>query len=839
MVTLTIDDQSVTVAKGTTVLEAAKSMGIDIPTFCWHPKLKSVGACRICYVEIEKFPKLMVACATEAMPDMIVRTDSDPVKKGRKAVLEFILANHPLDCPTCDKGGECELQNVTFAHGVDDGRFDFRKNRFVDEGMTTTFDDLKIGPEIWLNRNRCILCYRCVRASREAFGEYDLGVYERGNIAQINAAPGQQVTNPFSGNLAEICPVGALTSSDWRYKARVWTTQTTQSLCNFTSSGTNTLLWGPRNKNEIFRCTSRVNDDIDDGWLADVTRYGYQVVTSPDRLKTPLIKKDGQQVPATWDEAINLIGKRLLDIKDKKGAVCIGGLAAPNLDNASLYSFSKFFRNVLGSNNIDFRTDYRMLPKEGDTVFSRLCGQPFRIAEIDDSDTIVVFGSDMVREHPNEYLRIRKARNFGSPKIFSLSPYSVKSADVADRELVYRIGTDEVVINGICLAAIEENLVDGSLAGDLNGKIAPVSLADAAALAGVDPEDLKAVARALAEGRKITFIIGELISRCQERETIGAALSNLHKLFGVGAKGQMAVLARYANSRGAEMLGLTPNPSTGIRDEMTSMWGSFPEGAPHNTDAMLALMKKEEISGMIILGGNPAMMYPDRGFVREGLEKLEFLVVSDLVESETTELADVVLPLCSWAEYAGDYVNLEGQLQTAYASIKPIDQARPGYDIMNGLADAFGVSLFEDDRQCSSEIGRLLDLNHVSILPDEFLDVQPEAEAIEADYPLPVLLCDDPHHSGYLTQKSESLAAFAGEPYVEMSSELAGRFNISEGDSVRLESSIGKVILPARISDWLDNDVLLLPRNFLSAAATTLLMRKRRVDRVMLSKVDK
>ena len=172
-VTLSIDGRSVTVPKGTSVLEAARSVGIQIPTFCWHPKLKAVGSCRMCYVEIEKWPKLAVSCATEATDGMVVQTSSDKVKQGRRSVLEFLLMNHPLDCPTCDQGGECELQNLTFTHGVDDSRFEFRKNRFVEKGTTPTFDDLRIGPELILNRNRCILCYKCVRANKQAFGEYD------------------------------------------------------------------------------------------------------------------------------------------------------------------------------------------------------------------------------------------------------------------------------------------------------------------------------------------------------------------------------------------------------------------------------------------------------------------------------------------------------------------------------------------------------------------------------------------------------------------------------------------------------------------------------------------
>ncbi|NOY88854.1 MAG: molybdopterin-dependent oxidoreductase, partial [FCB group bacterium] len=477
-VTFTIDGQSVTVPKGTTVLEASKKMGIEIPTFCWHPKLKSVGACRMCYVEVEKIPKLQVSCSLEVRDRMVVYTDSDKVKQGRKAVIEFLLLNHPLDCPTCDKGGECDLQNLTFAHGYDDSRFDFQKHRFVDEGMTTTFDDKRIGPEIILNRNRCIHCYRCVRANKEAFGEYDLGAFERGNLTEIDAAPGEQVDNPFSGNLVEICPVGALTNEDWRYKIRVWLTKKTPSICNFTSSGANIFFYKEDHKNKIYRVTSRCHDDIDDGWLADVTRYGYQIVNAPDRLKTPLIKKEGKQIPATWEEALNVILKRGSEIKEKMGGVCVGGLIAPNLDNATLYSFSKLLRVVFQSNNIDYRCDYRMLPDKPDSPFSILSKQPFRIAHIDDSDVIVAFGSDLIREHPNEYLRMRKAYNFRKPqpKIYAINPYAVKSADIANLELVYKVGTDEAVINGICLAAVEENLVDADKGAQLKQKLSPSTL---------------------------------------------------------------------------------------------------------------------------------------------------------------------------------------------------------------------------------------------------------------------------------------------------------------------------------------------------------------------------
>ena len=837
-VTLTIDGKSITVPKGTTVLEAALQNGIHIPTFCWHPKLKSVGACRMCYVEIEKMAKLQVSCATEAVEGMVVHTDSDNVKQGRRAIIEFILLNHPLDCPTCDKGGECDLQDLTFAHGYDDSRFDFRKSRFVDEGSTSTFDDVRIGPEIVLNRNRCILCYKCVRANKEAFGEYDLGAYERGNITQINSAPGEKVDNPFSGNLVEICPVGALTNSDWRYKIRVWLTKTTPSLCNFTSSGTNTLFYKEDHQNKIFRTTSRRNDDIDDGWLPDVTRYGYQIVNSPDRLRVPLIKKEGKQVEATWDEALDLIHKHFTEISDKMGSVCIGGLASPSLDNKSLYAFSKFFRTVLNSNNVDFRSDYRMLPPDAETVFSRLCSRPFKIADIDDSDVVFVFGSDLLREHPNEYLRMRKACNSNNARVFVVNPYATKAADIAALEAVYKVGSDEQAINGICLAAIDDNLVSGPKAKALAEKLSPLTLPETSKACGITVDDLRILARALAESRKISFMCGEIVTRSKERETITTAVSNLNLLFGLENKGQVASLARYANSGGACKLGIQPSPAPAVKDKLKEIWGGYPECEPHNTDSMLALMKKEEVAGFFVIGANPIMLHPDRQFVREGLEKLDFLVACDLFESETTEIADVVLPLCSWAEYDGEYVNLEGRSQRAERAVKPMFESRPGCEIIKLITAKYEKSLGEDE-QLTSEIQQLLDLDSALPLPTEFMAVKAVVEDKQDEgFEIPLFVTDDPHHCGHLTEKSPSLTSFADDAYLEIGPDLAERLKLKEGDNVRVESPVGKVIVPARISEHIENDVVLIPRNFSSTPITSLLMRKKRIDRVTLSKVD-
>jgi len=835
-VTVTIDGRQLMVPRGTTVLVAAREAGITIPTFCWHPTRKPVGACRMCYVEIEKMAKLQIACATEVVDGMVVHTDSDVVKRGRRAIIEFTLLNHPLDCPTCDKGGECDLQDLTFAHGFDDSRFDFRKYRFTSGTQESTFDDKRIGPEIILNRNRCILCYRCVRANKEAFGEYDLGAYERGNVTEIHPAPFQEVDNPFSGNLVEICPVGALTNTDWRYKIRVWLTQTASSIDPFSASGANIMFFKEDHQNRIFRVTSRRNDAIDDGWISDIARYGYQAVMSDDRLRTPLIKKEGRHVKATWDEALDVIGRRLKEIDEKKGCVCIGGLASPSLDHASLHSFSKLIRVAIGSNNIDYRSEYRMLPQSADNGYDIVGSRPFEIADIDDSDVTITLGTDLLKEHHNEYLRIRKARQFGGATVYSMSPYQVKAGDVARRELVYKPGTEEILLNGICLAAIEENLAVQD-AADLKAKIKPKTVVQAAAQCGVDPDAIREVARALASARKITFFGGEIVSRSFRRETIASAMCNLNRLFAIERRGQIAILSRHVNSTGAGRLGVGPIPNPAVQAALTDLWGRWPEGEARNTDSMLVHMKKEDIHGGIIFGANPVMLYPDREFAREGLERLDFLVVADMFETETTELADVVLPLASWAEYDGYYTNLEGRTQLACRAVKPRFQSKPGYEIAELIAERLGTSLFASTQDRDAEIDRVMAVDSVLPWPSGYVDVVPSEIEIETEYPLALFVGDDPHHCGHLTEKANSLVNFCSEAYVEVSPGLAARHALIDGDPVRVESPVGKVIAPVRVSPYIRNDAVFVPRNFISTPVTSLLMRKRRVDWVRLSKV--
>ncbi|RKX21131.1 MAG: NADH dehydrogenase (quinone) subunit G [Candidatus Zixiibacteriota bacterium] len=833
-VTLTIDGQLVSVPRGTTVLAAAKSIGIEIPTFCWHPKLKPAGSCRICYVEIEKARTLMVSCATEVAPDMVVYTASEKVLQGRKAVLEFILANHPLDCPTCDKGGECDLQNLTFEHGVDDSRFDFKKYRHIRD-KNSTFDDLKIGPEIIRNQNRCLLCYKCVRANKEIFGEDDLGAFQRGNITEINTPPGEQVDSLYSGNLVEICPVGALTSNDWRYKIRVWNTQTVDSICPYCADGCNLTVW--KNRQKVYRATSRRNDRIDEGWICDVGRYGYQVSMTEDRLTTPLIKKGESQVPATWEEALGLIGEKLKKIKDGRGGVCIGGLISPNLDSLSMYAFSKFFRKVLNSNNVDFRAGYKMLPEKPDDLYSKLTSVAFKIADIEKSDLILILDSDLTKEHPIVNLRVRKAVTQKNTALYMLNPITTQTGSLATDEMVYNIGALHALLNGICISLIDQNLTQYNNAGELKEMLSPNTVEEASRISGIDVERINSLANTIGQAKNISLLAGELLTGSVDREKLSGAIINLSLLSGIFNDGQVGLLSQAANSKGAEKLGVMPHQSEKSILTLKQVWERYPDSEGLALDQMIRSSIKEELDSMLIVGSNLLLEYPDGTVVKEGLEKLDFLIVADICETETTQMADVVLPISSWLEYDSSFVNLGGVEQKFNAAIKPIGFSLPAYQMINKIASEFKTSLFETVDDLKSEVETLMQSD-----PDrhsfDLCNVEYIEEKRNPEFDIPLLIANERHHFGHLTEKSNSLSAFCSEAFLEISPSLAEKLRVNDGSIIRVESEVGKINLPVKISEFIENDVVMAYRNFSTNPVNILQMRKRNVDRVKLTAVE-
>ncbi len=828
-ITLTIDGREVTVDKGTTVLEAARSIGIDIPYFCWHPKLDSVGACRMCLVAIEKFPKPVVSCATDVMPGMVVRTDTDEIVKARRGVLEFLLLNHPLDCPTCDKGGECDLQDNVFSNGIDTSRQTFLRNRVIDEETKTTFDDKRIGPEIIRNMNRCVTCFKCVRFNKEIAGEFDLGVYQRGSSTVIDTPPGEPIDNLYSGNVVEICPVGALTNTDWRYKVRVWKTKQADSISSYDADGQNIKLYYDHRL--IHRAMSRPNDDVDEGWICNIARYGYQYINSLDRITKPLIKKEGQQVEATWDEAIKLIAKRFKEIKDKKGSVCIAGLTGGNLSTETNYLFNKFFRHNLHSNSVDYRLENIDLKDGVETAaYNCLSAAPFKIADLEKADTILIFASNFIKDHPIVNLRLRKAHRKNGARVYTANPVVTKSADISVDELIYQPDTEAAFLIALIHAVIDHKLyknIDESKAAEIKTVLKPASLSEAAGICGIDEARITELARALAAGENLYILAGEYLKASQHRHTIANGLFNLANLLGVDDD-KAAILATHANSIGADRVGLRPNLSASLAETLASKWeAELPDSSGCSTSQIFKGALGEEIDSIFIMGANPAMRYPDGPFVNAALDKLDFLVVADLFETATTAKADVVLPLAGWSEQSGSYVNLEGRYQPFSKALPSKQGVKTGIEIIRSLAEAMEAPLGLDDKTLETETKEVVDSwKREPRAVDTFYDVKQSGVIDHGDFPYRLLIGNDLHHYGYLSEHCPSLMRFTSDVYLEMSPNLAEKLKIADGDLVRVESSTGKLVLKVRFSEYFEGEVLFIPNNFSSVEVNHLVSRE-------------
>lgn len=353
MPTLTIDDQQVTVDQGTTILDAAKKLGISIPHFCYHPRLTKVDACRMCLVEVKDAPKLVTSCSNAVRDNMVVFTGTPKVEEARKSILEFILINHPLDCPICDKAGECKLQDYYFRHSRQPSRFKdhkVKKHKVVD-----------LGAKIVLDSERCVVCSRCVRFCTEVAGEENLGIFNRGDHSEIGTYPGKKIEHNYQGNLVDICPVGALTAKDFRFKCRSWLLCNVDTICPGCSNGCNAVVhFTLRSFNgikgqRVFRLTPRENNDVNKIWLCDVGRWGYSFVDSIDRLTTPALKKGEDFVKSDWDTALRETASGLKTVVERYGPSAVGVIPSPHLTNEDLYALKCLFSCVLKVTNIDFK----------------------------------------------------------------------------------------------------------------------------------------------------------------------------------------------------------------------------------------------------------------------------------------------------------------------------------------------------------------------------------------------------------------------------------------------------------------------------------------------------
>ena len=652
-VPFTLDGREVTAHKGELLIAAAERAGTFIPRFCYHPRMKSVGVCRMCLVEVSgpRGASLQPSCFLEVQPGMGVTTDSDKVKKAQDGVLEFLLVNHPLDCPVCDKGGECPLQDQTLAYGPGETRFVEEKRHFE--------KPIPISELVLLDRERCIQCSRCTRFAEEVAGEAQIDFIGRGEHIQVNTFPELPFSSYFSGNVVQICPVGALTAAPYRFAARPWDLDQVESTCTTCAVGCRVAVQSSSNR--VTRLLGIDVDPVNQGWLCDKGRFAFDAVNSEERLTEPLLRKDGELVPVSWHEALAAVAEGLQGAAEAGGAESIGFLGGGRLTNEGAYAWAKVAKGILGTDSVDAQLGDG-LPAEVVLGLPRAT-----IDQAVTADTVIVLSGDLREELPVLFLRLRSAIVDGGPSVIELSPRATALTPYATASLRYGPG-----------GAI-------ALAQTLVGNGAPRDV-------GVDPEAL-AEARRLAGAANVVVIAGRP-SLAEDGELVAEAAQVLARALPAA---RFLPALRRGNVLGALDMGLAPGILPGRvtldsgRAWFGQAWGSVPEARGRDAAGILAAAAGDQAEGgrvraLVILGADPLTDFPDHRLAERAIDGAEFVVTVASAPGPITERADVVLPAAEAHERPGTTTNIEGRIARLGQKLVPPGQAWADWMIAGELA---------------------------------------------------------------------------------------------------------------------------------------------------------
>jgi NADH-quinone oxidoreductase subunit G len=642
-VSITINGVSHDVPAGQRLIMAAESVGEYIPRFCHHDKLDPVGKCRMCLVEVEgpRGKALMPSCTLPVTDGMVVHTDSAVVTKAQEGVLEFLLINHPLDCPICDKGGECPLQDQTMTWGPGESRFIEEKRTFE--------KPIHVSDIVLLDRERCVLCDRCVRVADDIAGDPLLTFIDRGNHVQIQTFPHEPFSSYFSGNTVQLCPVGALTSVDYRFKARPWDLEHTESVSLVDTVHSTADVQTSRGK--IIRVYGIENDAVNEGWLSDRDRFSFPAVHAPDRVTTPMRRTDDGFESITWPEALDLVAQRLGSFKGEE----VGMIGGAHNTNEEAFVIGKFMRSVVGSAHVDAQQGDGLEPQFAAALTPRAT-----VADLDTAQTILLWGPDIKETHPILYLRVRKAVRNGAALVVA-SPAGTGLDTIATHVVRYRAGSGSDTLRK--LAAGDGPLADARAVldrGPVVGLVGRSSLTEDPRLA----ESVAAFARALP----------------------GASL---------------LTLLERANVYGALDMGLAPNLLPGrasvtdpdVRRVLEDAWGPLPAHAGMSAMDMLAGLVDGDLKALVLVGADPVRDCPDPALAAAALDAAELVVAFDTFVTDTTAHAHVILPAAVWGEVDGTVTNLEGRVQRIRPSIQPVGQARPVNAVLDDISIRMGVDL--------------------------------------------------------------------------------------------------------------------------------------------------
>ncbi len=638
MVEIELDGKKVDIIEGSMIMHAADKAGTYIPHFCYHKKLSIAANCRMCLVDVEKAPKPMPACATPVTQGMIVRTKSDKAIKAQQSVMEFLLINHPLDCPICDQGGECQLQDLAVGYGGSSSRYEEEKRVVFHKD---------VGPLISMEEmSRCIHCTRCVRFGQEVAGVMELGMSHRGEHAEIETFVGDSVDSELSGNMIDICPVGALTSKPFRYSARTWELSRRKSVSPHDSTGANLIVQVKNNK--VMRVVPLENEDVNECWIADRDRFSYEALNGPERLTQPMLKQGGQWQQVDWQTALEYVANGLKQIKADHGPQSIGTLVSPHSTLEEL-QLATLLTRELGSDNIDYR-----LRNAQFGAFEGIRWLGTSIASLSQLQRVLVIGSNLRKEHPLFAQRIRQSVRKGGALsvITSADLMADDDAWAMTPRSVVRVGADQWFAE---LAGI------ASAIGQSAGTTSPVESKEA-------PSELaQATAKSLLSGERKAILLGNAAAHHAD----AGALLALAQWIGAQTGASVGYLTEAANTVGAQLV------------------GAMPKGNGLNA----AQMMSGGLKAALILNNEPVFDSAIGAAAADALFKAQMVVTLSPFKANL-EFSDVLLPIAPFTETPGTFVNAEGRLQSFHAVVKPLGEARPAWKVLRVLANLLGLQGF-------------------------------------------------------------------------------------------------------------------------------------------------
>ncbi len=764
-VSITINGVDHEVEAGQRLITAAEKVGEYIPRFCHHDKLEPVGKCRMCLVEVEgpRGKQLVPSCTMIVNDGMVVDTESEVVEKAQEGVLEFLLINHPLDCPICDKGGECPLQDQTMAYGPGESRFI--------EPKRTYEKPIPISDVVLLDRERCVLCDRCVRVADDIAGDPLITFNDRGNHVQILTFPNEPFSSYFSGNTVQVCPVGALTSVDYRFRARPWDLEVTPTVAAHDTVQSTAEIHTSRGK--IVRVYAAENDHLNDGWLSDRDRFSFAANHAPDRIVSPKRRVDGSFEDVSWPEALNTIAERLGGIAPER----VGAIGGAHNTNEEAYALGKFLREVVGTNNIDAQL--------GDGFNAQLAAAVTPRATVDDVESagaILVWGPDLKETLPVLYLKVRKAVKNGATLVVA-SPWRTGLDSIATSVVRYRAGSGQEVLRKLAQGSAHEDAAAALTTGPVVTLFGRASLSEDPRLA----ESVAAYGRTLPDARL------------------------------------MPLLTR-SNVFGALDMGLAP-------DLLPGRVGIEAGSAGLDAMGMLGAAAEGALDVLFLVGSDPVRDCPDPALAAKALDQADFVVAIDAFVTDSSAHADVILPAALWGEVDGTMTNLEGRVQTVSAAFPPRGQAQSLLEIVRDLAAIMGSGdiLPKDTDTASSSLANeapayagvsresiFFESDGTGVVVPTGAGTQPLGY-IPTDAAVPVVtdrftlhFAPSLYDDGVITRHAESIAGLVPDVTVRISPRDASVLAVSDGASVVIDDFL---TLPVTIDADVAQGSVVVPFN--------------------------